>query len=253
MINAMIFAAGQGSRLKPLTSYCPKALVRVAGKPLLEMALRKMEGLGVQKTVVNVHHHSSQIFDFLKTFHSPKMEVLISDEPEELLDTGGGLLKARGLFDPQTPILIFNVDIITNADLKAFIDAHLQGESLASLMVKSRKASRYLLFDEDMQLAGWRRAGGDEEILIHPEQTLKPFGFQGIHIVNPAIFELMDEQAQLKFPIVPFYLKLARNYPVMGRESPDATWFDIGTPQKLARAEAFLNACSEKDLRGFME
>ncbi len=248
----MIFAAGLGSRLKPLTNCCPKALVKVAGRLLLEIALRKMEQLGIKRAVVNVHHHSDQMFDFLKNFHSPKMEVLVSDEQDELLDTGGGLFRARELFHPRVPILIYNVDIITNANLNTFINSHLQEKSLVSLMVKSRKASRYLLFDEEMELSGWRQSGGGEEILIHSEKTLKPFGFQGIHMVNPAVFELMNEQAQRAFPIVPFYLKLARNHTVIGRECSDATWFDIGTPEKLDRAEAFLKSCSENDLRSFI-
>ncbi len=250
MINAMIFAAGLGSRLKPLTDHRPKALVEVAGIPLLEIALRKMERMGIPKVVVNVHHHADQMLDFLSHFKSSKMEVLISHEQDQLLDTGGGLLKARPLFDRQASILLYNVDILTNADLNKFIESHLKADHSVSLMVKNREASRYLLFDEKMHLAGWRQADGSGETLLSDKQTLKPFGFQGIHLIKPSLFEYMNEQGA--FPIVPFYLGVADKLPIVGYESKDSDWFDIGTPQKLARAEAYMESQSPSAYHSFL-
>ncbi len=248
-INAMIFAAGFGSRLKPLTDHRPKALVEVAGMPLLEIALRKMERLGIPKVVVNVHHHADQMFDFLNHFKSSQMEVLISHEQDQILDTGGGLLKARHLFDAQASILLYNVDILTNANLNKFIESHLNANHSVSLMVKHRKASRFLLFDDQMHLAGWRQADGSGETRLSNKQTLKPFGFQGIHIIKPSLFDHMTEQGS--FPIVPFYLRVAGELPIVGYESADSDWFDIGTPKKLAVAEAYLKSHTQSEYRSF--
>lgn len=247
-VNALIFAAGLGSRLKPLTNSVPKALVEVGGMPLLEIALRKMGKAGIQKVVVNIHHHAEKVRGFLSTFRCERMEVVISDEQDCLLDTGGGLLKAEPLFDAGAHVLLCNVDVITTADLNAFLNFHFQQRNPVSLMIKKRQASRYLLFDEKMHLAGWRHGSSGEEQLLRPGVPLTPFGFQGMHIISSEIFPFLDKEGAGAFPITPFYLKIAREMPVAGYLCNDADWIDIGTPKKLARARAFVERVGLKEI-----
>ena len=237
-MNAMIFAAGLGSRLRPLTDKKPKALVEVNGRPLLEIALRKMEHAGITKVVVNIHHHRNQMRHFLENFQTSGMEILISDEKDKLLDTGGGLMKARPLFDPGTSVLLYNVDIVTTADLSAFINFHEKEQPLASLMVKNRLTSRHLLFNDQMQLAGWQNTQSGETIMAGKVKKTVPKGFQGIHIISPVFFEQIEETGP--FPITQPYLRLAANHSIKGYESKNDIWFDIGTPEKLGYTEQFL-------------
>jgi MurNAc alpha-1-phosphate uridylyltransferase len=230
-MNAMIFAAGLGSRLRPLTNEKPKALVKIAGTTMLEMTLLKMKKAGIRKVVVNVHHHREQILDFLANFHAPEMEILVSDEKDQLLDTGGGLLKARPIFDDGSAILLYNVDIVTTANLKAFIDFHENSKPLATLMVKKRETSRFLLFNKEMQLAGWRNVKTGEKIISRELPHYKEFGFQGIQIVGPDIFDFIEETGN--FSIMKMYLRLSQSHILKGYESKNDVWFDIGTPKKL--------------------
>lgn len=237
-MNAMIFAAGLGSRLSPLTDEKPKALIEVNGRPLLEIALRKMEHAGMKKVVVNIHHHREQMLHFLENFQASGMEVMISDEKDQLLDTGGGLMKARHLFDPDASVLLYNADIVTTASLSAFIRFHEAEKPLASLMVKNRPTSRYLLFDDQMQLSGWQNTKSGETILARPVKNPAQKGFQGIHIVSPAFFGQIEETGA--FPITQPYLRLAANHSIKGFESTNDIWFDIGTPEKLKDTEHFI-------------
>ncbi|MFW5753548.1 MAG: nucleotidyltransferase family protein [Marinilabiliaceae bacterium] len=237
-MNAMIFAAGLGSRLRPLTDKKPKALIEVNGRPLLEIALRKMEHAGINKVVVNIHHHRDQILNFLENFQTSGMEILISDEKDKLLDTGGGLIKARPLFDPEDSVLLYSVDIVTTADISAFIRFHETENPLASLMVKNRPTSRYLLFDDQMQLAGWKNTHSGETIMTRPVMNPVQKGFQGIHIVSPAFFEQIEETGP--FPITQPYLRLAATHKIKGFEPTNDIWFDIGTPEKLRNTEQFI-------------
>lgn len=236
----MIFAAGMGSRLRPLTDNKPKALIEIQGRTMLELALRKMEQSGINKVVVNIHHHRDQMLRFLNTFQSAKMEVLVSDETDRLLDTGGGLLKARPLFDPHEPVLLYNVDIVTNANLSDFIIIHKKENPLVSLMVKKRPTSRHLLFNHEMQLVGWENNKTGEKIICRPSEFFNPFGFQGIHIVSPRFFELVSETGV--FPIMNTYLHLAKTHVFRGIESKNDIWFDIGTPEKFKETEQYVAA-----------
>ncbi len=237
-MNAMIFAAGLGSRLRPLTDEKPKALVEIGDHPLLEIALRKMEHAGIKKVVVNIHHHRDQMVHFLENYQTSVMEILISDEKDQLLDTGGGLLKARPFFDPDDSVLLYNVDVVTTADLSAFIHFHEKEGPLASLMVKNRPTSRYLLFDDQMQLSGWKNTQSGETIMSRPIKNPAQKGFQGIHIVSPAFFEQIEETGA--FPITQPYLRLAAQHIIKGFESTNDIWFDIGTPEKLRNTEQFI-------------
>lgn len=244
-LNAMIFAAGVGSRLKPYTDTIPKALVKVGNHTLLEIALKKMAGLGIKRVVINVHHFAEQIKKFLYDYASPGMEILLSDESEQLLDTGGGLLNAMNLFEHNADILLYNVDIITNAPLRSIVEEHKRNKSLATLLIQERKASRYLLFDDNMQLTGWQNPSTGEEIHVEGRTVGgKTFGFGGIQVVKYEIIsKLRTDKAS--FPIVPEYLTLAADHNISGWQVDKKNiWFDIGSPEKLKKAEEFFHTAS---------
>ena len=182
----MIFAAGLGTRLKPLTDHMPKALVPVAGKPMLEHVIGKLKSAGFDEIVINVHHFAHQIIDFLKAKDNFGIQIWISDESEELLDTGGGIKKAAPYFDE--PFLVHNADILSNIDLKAMYNYHLTSSNDATLLVSPRKTVRYLLFDEGNRLQGWVNKDTlqtkPEGFVYHPE-VQKEYAFGGIHVISP--------------------------------------------------------------------
>lgn len=243
-LNAMIFAAGVGSRLRPYTDTTPKALIRIGDHPMLEMALRKLERLQVRRVVVNVHHHAQQVIDFVAAYKSELMEICISDESQQLLDTGGGLVKAAPLFEKGSNVLIYNVDVLTNAPLEDLIEYHQSSDHLATMMVQVRTASRYLLFDKDGQLCGWRNPKTMEEIWVNePDAKALQVGFNGIQIIRPELLTLIKSKRSA-FPIIPEYLQLAHSQAIKGWiQSNESEWFDIGTPDKLNNASKLFLTC----------
>jgi N-acetyl-alpha-D-muramate 1-phosphate uridylyltransferase len=251
-LNAMIFAAGTGSRLRPYTDSCPKALIKIGDHPMLELALRKLERLQVQRVVVNVHHHARQVKDYLRDYCSGKMEICISDECDQLLDTGGGLIKAAPLFEKGSDILIYNVDVLTNAPLEALIQAHRQGDQLATLMIQERTASRYLLFQKDLQLCGWRNPKTQEEIWVDiPDSTALSAGFNGVQVIRHDLLTLIKNKS-LSFPIIPEYLQLTKSQLIKGWfQTPGSEWFDIGTPDKLNNASKLFLTCGPQKRQTF--
>ncbi|WP_232468326.1 nucleotidyltransferase family protein [Alkalitalea saponilacus] len=234
----MIFAAGKGTRLKPYTNQCPKALVKVGELTMLEIALRKLSRIGIKRVVINVHHFADQIIKFLKDYPADNMEILISDEREQLLDTGGGLLNAQMLFDEEEPILIYNVDVLTNAPIEKLIDYHIENDNLVSMMVQKRDASRFLHFDETDQLCGWSNPKTGETIVSLEANQTEKLGFNGIHIIEYEVLDLITKTGV--FPIVPEYLELSKNFPVKGWSNWSGDWFDIGTPEKLENVNEFV-------------
>ena len=231
----MIFAAGLGTRLKPLTDNLPKALAPFKGQPLLWHAIKEMEAIGVERVVVNVHHFSEQIIDFIKQLEW-NTEVIVSDESGQLMETGGGLLKAKSLFIPDKSIFIRNVDIVTSTNLESFIYSHRQNQNDATLMVKSRSTSRYLEFDETMQLCGWKNIKTNEQIEVFPAGEKVDLAFSGMHIIEPGLLNKMGEVRP--FSIIEAYLKLAKDYSIKGYRVPEQdAWFDVGTIEKLKEAE----------------
>ena len=239
MMQAMIFAAGLGTRLKPLTDRIPKALVRVGGEPLLKRVIFQLKDAGVTRIVVNVHHFSNQIIDYLRDNDNFGLDIRISDESDKLLETGGGIKKAWPLFDQTEPILIHNVDILSNVDLKKFY----QPLPLAArLLVSERKTKRYLLFDDTMRLVGWTNIETGE--VKSPYKDLDPkkykmYAFSGIHMVAPSLFPLMDDEPD-KFPIMDFYLKHCDKVRIEGYVKNDLKLMDVGKQETLREAEAFL-------------
>lgn len=273
----MIFAAGLGTRLKPLTDTMPKALVRVGGEPLIKRVIMNLAAAGVDRIVVNVHHFAGQIIDYLKDNDNFGLDIRISDETARLLETGGGIKKAAPLFDPTDPILIHNVDILSNVDLREFYQIASQSEKGkvkseesecgsekgkveneegrgkneesnccdavdAVLLVSWRKTKRYLLFNDDMKLVGWTNIETGEVRSPYPELNPKEcrmYAFAGIHALSPRLLKMMDEFPD-RFGIIDFYLKACATHNIKGYVKDDLKLMDIGKLDTLAQAEEFL-------------
>ena len=237
----MIFAAGLGTRLKPLTDHMPKALVPVAGKPMLEHVIGKLKSAGFDEIVINVHHFADQIIDFLKEKDNFGIRIWISDESEELLDTGGGIKKAAPYFDE--PFLVHNADILSNIDLKAMYNYHLTSSNDATLLVSPRKTVRYLLFDEGNRLQGWVNKDTlqtkPEGFVYHPE-VQKEYAFGGIHVISPTLFKYMGDGWTGKFSIMDFYLRTCHEAQLGSYVKEDLQLIDIGKLDTLAKAEDFI-------------
>lgn len=248
MKQAMIFAAGLGTRLKPLTDTMPKALVPVAGQPLLWHVIMKLKAAGFERIVVNVHHFASQIVNYLQAHHNFDLDIRISDETEMLLETGGGIRKALPLFDDQSPVLIHNVDILSNVDLATFYDDAQQSRVDALLLVSQRNTKRYLLFDDELILEGWTNIETGEVRSPYPtidSMGLKRLAFSGIHVLSPSVFPLLEAMPE-RFGIIDFYLKHCHQRAFMGREAHHLHMIDVGKLDSLDQAEAFLqNGSSE--------
>lgn len=235
----MIFAAGLGTRLKPLTDARPKALVSVAGRTLLEHTVSRLKKAGAGRIVVNVYHFASQITGFLEENNNFGLDIRVSDETAALLDTGGGIKKAIPLFLPSLPILIHNVDILSNVDLGAFYAGNMANE--ATLLVSGRVTTRYLLFDDDMRLVGWTNTatgevrspyGGDVVCRAHR------YAFSGIHMLSPRLFPLFSEFPD-KFGIIDFYLGVCDKVEIKGFFMDDLELMDVGKIETLGEAENF--------------
>lgn len=245
-MKALIFAAGLGTRLYPLTASRPKALVEVGGVPMLQRVIENVKAAGVTEIVVNVHHFADMIIDFLKANHNFGVDIRLSDERDKLLETGGGLLKARPLLEGNEPILIHNADILTNLDLTRLTPAD---GVVASLLVSDRHSSRQLVFDRQTELLeGWVNTATGE---TRPDGFVYDSGlqicrsFNGIHIVQPEIFPILAKYSVQvgtdAFSITPFYLYCAEaGLPIQGRSLNGYKWFDIGKPESLAAAQLIL-------------
>lgn len=229
MRQAMIFAAGLGTRLKPLTDTMPKALVPVGGKPLLWHVVQKLKDAGYERIVVNVHHFAQQIVDYLRQNDNFGLDIRISDESEKLLETGGGIKKALPLFDPHSPILIHNVDILSNLDLSA-LDV-----DVPTLVVSERETKRYLQFEASMRLVGWKNIETGEV----KGREGRPLAFSGIHVFHPSLFPLMNDWPE-RFPIMDFYLKVCADALIKGMEVKHLQLLDVGKLDTLEQAEVFL-------------
>ena len=209
-MKAMIFAAGLGTRLKPLTDHMPKALVPVNGRPMLEHVILKLKQSGFNELVINIHHFGEQIIDFLEANQNFGLTIHISDEREQLLDTGGGIKKAAPFFQGNEPFLIHNVDILSDTDLKALYESHLHSGNDATLLASKRTTARYLLFDKQAYLRGWVNKDTGQtkpEGFEYDATKYQEYAFSGIHVISPSLFRYMDERWKGKFPIMDFYLQ----------------------------------------------
>lgn len=230
----MILAAGLGTRLRPLTNNLPKAMVKVDDMPLLEIAIRRLIHYGFDDIIINVHHFAEQIIRFLEQQGNFGINIAISDERDQILETGGGLKKASAFFG-DAPFLLCNTDIITNIDLKKMYDAHCQLKALASLATRHRSTSRYLIFDENRLLHGWQNIKTGEVKMCRAKQgKLQLRAFSGIHIISPQIFGMMTEEG--KFSIIDTYLRLAGEHAIYSYPHDEDIWIDVGKPEELEMA-----------------
>jgi NDP-sugar pyrophosphorylase family protein len=231
MIKAMILAAGLGTRLKPFTEKHPKALYPVEGKTLLEHALIHMRTAGIFDVLINVHHFADQIIEYLYLNNNFGLNISISDETGDLLETGGGLKKAGWFFAGSDAVLVRNVDIISDLDLKSMGQHHADSRSLATLAVRNRETSRYLLFDAQMKLCGWENLKTGERKFSRLCDTPTPLAFSGIQFLDPRIFPLIIEDG--KFSLTDLYLRLAQTHDIDGYLEDGKIWRDVGTMVKV--------------------
>ena len=245
MKQAMIFAAGLGTRLKPLTDTMPKALVRVGGQPLIWHVIMKLKAAGYERIVVNVHHFAQQIIDYLQANDNFGLDIRISDETSGLLETGGGIKKALPLFDPSEPILIHNVDILSNLD---FNSLSMVAPPDALLVVSQRNTKRYLLFDDEMILDGWTNIETGEVRSPYPAldpTDLKRLAFSGIHMIWPRLFPLFQDMPE-RFGIIDFYLKYCHQCAFLGYEKKDLRLMDVCKLDTLDQAASFASSLNSK-------
>jgi len=239
-MKAMILAAGVGSRLRPLTDTCPKALIDINGVPMLEIVLRRLIKAGCNEVIINVFHLADLIVEFLQRRKNPGIHIEISRETE-LLDTGGGLKNVASFFDDGQPFFLHNVDVLSDIDLNRMYRYHLEHEALATLAVQSRQTSRYFLFDENDALCGWESVSDHKKTLAKtPAGNVTRFAFNGIHVISPKIFSRMNETGA--FSINQTYLRLAAaGEKVLAFHVDEYYWRDIGRLEKLEeiRREAY--------------
>jgi NDP-sugar pyrophosphorylase family protein len=237
-MKALILAAGLGTRLFPYTSDRPKALVELNGITLLERAIRKVNELNITEIVINIHHYGEKIIEFLdekENFHLP---IKISDERDQLLDTGGAILKARPLLGDSETFLVYNVDILSSIDLNELLQFHTLKGGLATMAVRDRMTDRYMVFNHEMILSGWRNIKTGEEKLARPNTNLQNYAFSGIQIIDPRIFSLITETG--KFSVIQLYLRLAKSHDIYGFLDTSERWSDLGKPDQLIQAEQLL-------------
>lgn len=238
-MNAMLFAAGLGTRLQPLTKNKPKALVELNGISILEHNILLLKKAGIRSIVINVHHFSEQIIQFIKDKDSFGILIQISDESGQLLDTGGGLKKASPLFDNNTPILLQNADIISDINYNEMLKIHEKNNAIATLAVRKRISSRYLITNHKNNLIGWQNTKTKEVKWVNSaSDNFENYAFSGIHIVSPKIFSAFPPEST--FNIIQWYLDVAKTYDITTYDHTKGYWFDIGTIEKLDEAQSFL-------------
>jgi len=235
----MILAAGLGTRLRPLTDDRPKALVEINGRTLLEITLSRLRSFGVREVIINVHHFAAMVVEYLKTNDNFGMRIEVSRE-QVLLDTGGGLKRAARFFvdnsgRSEEPFIVHNVDVLSTIDLRRMVQFHTENQALATLAVQDRKTSRYLLFDDQLQLCG-RRSGDDQPEFVGGRQQAHVLAFSGIHVISPRFLTMMNEDGA--FSIITPYLRLAaQGEKILAFQADEYYWRDLGKPENLAQAE----------------
>lgn len=243
-MKAMIFAAGLGTRLKPLTDTVPKALIPVGGKPLLQHVIEKLKNSGVDEIIINVHHFANQIIEFIELNNSFGIRIEFSDETDELLDTGGAIKKASWFFDDGKPFLIHNVDILSNISLDELYKYHLCEGADATMVVSWRDTSRYLLFNKESRLSGWTNVETNEiksPYLDIKVEDYSKYAFSGIHIFNPSLFECFEEFGN-KFSIIDFYLDICKRKEVISFVPDNFSMVDVGKIDTLNEIEEIVSS-----------
>jgi N-acetyl-alpha-D-muramate 1-phosphate uridylyltransferase len=233
-VTALIFCAGLGTRFKPWTDTHPKALAIVNGKSLLQRNVEYLQKYDITDIVVNVHHFAEQIIDEIDKSKGWGSNISISDEKDEVLETGGGLMKARKYLEGDT-FLTINVDILTDANLKYFLATHQQENSLITLAITNRKTSRYLLFNKYNRLCGWRNIQTREERIALEAKDMFEKAYSGLAIFEPGVFDLIT--LQHKFSLIDVYLSLAHDNKIAGFDHSESKLLDVGKPESVELAE----------------
>ena len=246
-MKAMILAAGLGTRLRPLTNDRPKALVEIAGRTLLEITIARLKQFGVREIIVNVHHFAGRMIEYLKAKNNFGIRIEVSPE-DVLLDTGGGLKKAAWFFleegESAAPFLLHNVDVISSIDLSRLVGYHKQNQALATIAVQQRETSRYLLFDQQMQLCGRQFVKEKRTEMARAAATTEPLAFTGIHVISPRLLGMMSEEGV--FSIIDTYLRLSgQGEKIAGYRADGDYWRDLGKPESVERAA--------EDMRNLMD
>lgn len=241
-MQAVIFAAGLGTRLLPLTADRPKALVELAGKSLLQHAIEKLKRAGVTRFIINIHHFGEKVLEHLEQHNNFGVDIVISDERDELLDTGGGLKKATPLLKEggDEPIIIYNVDIITSVDIDKLISEHKRSGAIATMVVRERTGARGLLMDNSLQLVGWTNSDTKEVKMSRDSKQCKKFGYSGVQVISTELLDGIDMDGV--FSIIPQYLKLAESEYIGGYLDSSDLWMDLGRVEELERAEELIKS-----------
>ena len=238
-MKAMIFAAGLGTRFKPWTDKHPKALAIVNKKSLLQRNIEYLQQYGITDVVVNVHHFADQLIEAIEVNKGWGSKVIISDESNEVLETGGGLLKARPLLEGNEPFITLNADILTDLNITKLLDHHQQNKALVSFGITNRKTSRYLLFDETQRLCGWRNVNTGEEKISIPGKELHQMAYSCVVVFEPTIFDLIPQKG--KFSLTETYLSLASSQLILGYDHTGDRLVDVGKPESVAIAESMFS------------
>jgi len=234
-VKVILLAAGLGTRLFPLTKNKPKALIEVQGKPLIQIQLEKFKQQGFSEVLVNIHHYGNQILEFLQKNNNFGLDIQISDERDQLLDTGGALKKAADFIRGDECVFIHNVDVLTDISFESMLNAHRLSGALATLAIRERNTSRYLLFNEDNLLRGWENTKTGEKKGNWQEPNLVNAAFSGIHVISPECVDLFPDKAA--FSIIDFYLDILQSHTISGYFHDESVWIDVGKPETLAQAE----------------
>lgn len=238
-MKAMIFAAGLGTRFKPWTDRYPKALAMVNGKSLLQRNVEYLQRYGITEVVVNVHHFADQLKAAIDINNGWGSRILVSDESDAVLETGGGLMKARPWLETDEIFVTLNADILTNFDLNRLLEFHSKRKPLISLAVTDRSSSRCFLLDDSNRLCGWRNNQTGEEKIVIRKENLQPKAYSCVAIFEPAVFSHIRQEG--KFSLTTTYLDLAADHEVLGFDHTGDLIFDVGTPERLLIAEKYFD------------
>lgn len=234
-MKAMIFSAGLGTRFKPWTDKYPKALAIINSKSLLQRNIEYLQQYGIYEVVVNVHHFADQILEVIDTNKGWGSKIYTSDESDTVLETGGGLVKAKHLLAGDEPFITVNVDILTNLNLHKFLTFHNNQKALISIAVLQRKTSRYFLLDEENHLCGWINTQTGEEKLVHKKDNLQQKAYSGIAIFQPQVFKYLPTEG--KFSLATSYLEIATSHTIAAYDHTGDKWIDVGKPESVKIAE----------------
>jgi len=235
-MKAMIYTAGLESRLRPEAEGLPRALMPVNGEPLLGMLIRRLADSGFAEIIINVHHFATPITEFINQMSFAGLRVEISDETDVMLDTGGGLKKVAWFFDDNRPFLIYHLDVLSDINLPDLYRSHSDSGALATMVIRNRETSRFLLFNRKMMLCGWEnRETGERQIARPGPDDLQPFAFSRIQVVSPLIFSFIKEKGP--FSLVELYLRLAAAHLIRGYPDNESIWMDLGREDGLLEAE----------------